>query len=248
MKYPIIQTVEDFYNELIKDKNHRYMSWEHCFNAFQQPKQLYFNSYIDNLSLHLAFYLASWGMMRGSTGLLWKDYKIHYKTIEIIIKNKYDAIRYSENKKIGEKEIKLILEVKNEISDYYKEVSYTKPTKTGYKLQHQTITPTDTLITKILLGTLGCIPAYDRFFLSGLKEKQIQQQSQKGSYINSDSLIKLYNFVNKNDIYFLKVQDIIKNKSGAYYPIMKIADMYFWEIGRVVLNNNNNKKNLPHPK
>jgi len=28
---------------------------------------------------------------------------------------------------------------------------------------------TDTLATKIMLGTMGCIPAYDRYFIAGLR-------------------------------------------------------------------------------
>lgn len=31
------------------------------------------------------------------------------------------------------------------------------------------INVTDTLITKIILGTFGCVPAYDMYFLKGLK-------------------------------------------------------------------------------
>ena len=33
------------------------------------------------------------------------------------------------------------------------------------------VTVTDTLVTKILMGTLGCTPAYDRFLKAGLEEK-----------------------------------------------------------------------------
>ena len=30
--------------------------------------------------------------------------------------------------------------------------------------------PTDTLLTKILLGTVGCVPAYDRYFKKTLAD------------------------------------------------------------------------------
>ena len=30
--------------------------------------------------------------------------------------------------------------------------------------------PTDTLVTKVLLGTFGCLPACDRFFIAGFKK------------------------------------------------------------------------------
>ena len=32
---------------------------------------------------------------------------------------------------------------------------------------------TDTLITKILLGTLGCVPAYDRYYMQAVKKHHI---------------------------------------------------------------------------
>ena len=31
----------------------------------------------------------------------------------------------------------------------------------------------DTLITKILMGTLGCVPAYDRYFIAGIKKEKV---------------------------------------------------------------------------
>lgn len=223
MEYRIEKTVKEFYDNLIEKDNHRYMSWEHCFKAFQQPKQVNDKDY---LSLHLAFYLASWGMYRGSSALLWKDYKIHNRTVEIINDEKYDGIRCNNDQKIDINYIELILEAKNEISKHYKSNG---------------ISPTDTLISKILLGTLGCVPAYDRLFKKGLNNSQLNQQ------FNKKSLKILFNFINlpakKHD--FENIQSYInldqESRNGCYYPIMKIVDMYFWETGRKIeeIHNNN---------
>lgn len=30
-----------------------------------------------------------------------------------------------------------------------------------------------TLITKILMGTLGCVPVYDRYFIDGIKDQKV---------------------------------------------------------------------------
>ena len=80
---------------------------------------------------------------------------------------------------------------------------------------------TDTLLTKILLGTLGCVPAYDRFFKNGLKNKGSKPYSSfsKNSF---EKVIKFY-IDNKDD--FDEVQKEID------YPIMKLIDMYFFKIG-----------------
>ncbi|MEI6596012.1 MAG: hypothetical protein WCO28_10655 [Bacteroidota bacterium] len=229
-EFPIVETVENFYKGLTEHKNHRYMSWEHCFKAFQKPNDE------DYLSLQLAFYLASWGMYRGSTGLLWKDYKIHNDAIKILLDEKFDEIRCRSGYEIDENKIKKIIDVKNEISEYYASKDYIKPTKEGDKKDN--ITPTDTLVTKILLGTLGCVPAYDRFLLIGLKEKNIKQsciknEDGKRSYINKKSLPNLFDFVNKNITDLKSVQEKINQKEkDRYYPVMKIVDMYFWEVGR----------------
>lgn len=41
---------------MVQDSNHRFKSWEYCYTAFGNLDS------VDYLSLHLAFYLASWGM------------------------------------------------------------------------------------------------------------------------------------------------------------------------------------------
>ena len=65
-------TVFRYLMPLLEDSQHRFASWIHCYDAFGDEN-------LDNnqKALHLAFYLASWGMYRGSSGLLWKDYTIH---------------------------------------------------------------------------------------------------------------------------------------------------------------------------
>ena len=118
----IITSIKDniiqFYKEILDDRYHRYCSWEHCYLHFRRLRLVKSNADIATATLHLAFYLASWGMPT-----------LH-------------------------------------------------------------VSPTDTLVTKVLLGTLGCIPAYDTFFING-----------------------------------------VTCWSGITYPVMKLADMYFWSLG-----------------
>lgn len=66
-----IQHILSEYSDRIKnEKNNRFLSWEHCYTCFYRARQDKTNVDIDYLSLQLAFYLASWGMYRGSTFLL----------------------------------------------------------------------------------------------------------------------------------------------------------------------------------
>ena len=65
-----------FVKKTTQIENDRYKSWEYCYHSFISARNSSSPDY-DILSLHLAFYLASWGMYRGSSFLLQKDYKIH---------------------------------------------------------------------------------------------------------------------------------------------------------------------------
>ncbi len=144
--------------------HHRYRSWEHCYQFFSANKPN-----IDMACLHLAFYLASWGMYRGSSFLLPEDYLIHRPVVEEIIKPKYHPIRaislHSLNRDLTHALSGMILELVQWIKRFY----------TGYIDQgpDASIHVTDTLATKILLGTVGCIPAYDRYFICGLRQARI---------------------------------------------------------------------------
>ena len=79
----LIKSAYDFYKELKKVKNERYLSWEHCYYIFSQSRNTDAPD-IELLCLHLSFYLASWGMYRGSSFLLQRDYLVHKHAVETI--------------------------------------------------------------------------------------------------------------------------------------------------------------------
>ena len=87
----IIKSSTEFYNDLKADENGRYRSWEHCYSHFIKARESKEVDY-DYLSLQLAFYLASWGMYRGSSFLLQKDYKVHIPVVKELLGEKYDAL------------------------------------------------------------------------------------------------------------------------------------------------------------
>lgn len=71
------------------------------------------------------------------------------------------------------------------------------------------------------MGTLGCLPAFDRFFVDGVKEMGYNFKS-----LREKSLTSLFQFVDDNRRDLVNIQ-----KNYSQYPIMKLADMYFWQIG-----------------
>ena len=70
----LISAAQTFYDDACATENGRSRSWEHCYRVFRDARTDPSPDY-DYLSLHLAFYLASWGMYRGSSFLLQKDYR-----------------------------------------------------------------------------------------------------------------------------------------------------------------------------
>lgn len=88
-----------------------------------------------------------------------------------------------------------------------------------------TISVSDTLVSKILLGIFGNVPAYDRFFVTGMKMHGLNNTS-----FNEESLISLLEFYNDNQKEFIRSQELFKSKIVPYTP-MKLMDMYFWQVG-----------------
>jgi hypothetical protein len=67
----IERNIVRLHRSLAVDEHHRYRSWEHCYRYFRQRRHLRADRDIDHAALQLGFYLASWGMYRGSSFLLW---------------------------------------------------------------------------------------------------------------------------------------------------------------------------------
>ena len=202
-----------FHTQLESDANHRYKSWEHCYNYFTGNE-----IDVDIACLHMSFYLASWGMYRGSSFLLWKDYLIHKKVVAHILKKKHlQKINYQGSDKTHiEEMLSLINWIKNWYKNNIKSINGVS----------RKINVTDTLATKIILGTLGCVPAYDRYFIDGLRAKGLSY-----SGLKSNNFLAVVRFYLENKQSFDYVNTKILENSGVNYPPMKLVDMYFWELG-----------------
>jgi len=86
---PITDRIIKFFEKEIRgDARNSYHSREHCYSFFTtKPTNL------DLASLHLAFYLASWGMYRGSAAIRDFDYLVHRPAVEELLKPDYDPLR-----------------------------------------------------------------------------------------------------------------------------------------------------------
>lgn len=159
-------------------------------------------------------------MYRGSSFLLQKDYKIHIPVVKELLKEEYDPLAGIDCVELKRKENQRLLENINAFLDEY--YSNIRDEVKNIKVRNQL---SSTLITKILMGTLGCVPAYDRYFISGIKKQKVAS----GNY-NMKSIIQLVDFYEKNIVELENIRKDMK-VNGMAYPQMKILDMAFWQIG-----------------
>ena len=255
------ENLNQFYENL-KCKNGRYNSWEYCYLFFNEFKT--FNKYedidFDRAALNLAFYLASWGMYRGSSFLLQYDYKIHTELIEKIFKNKskYEKLwdvtfdNLNDDKFIEKylKQLKDAVEIiKAHYKPFYEEIKNKINNFDSNSTDSNSIS--DTLVTKILMGIFACIPAYDRFFIDGLNKiksinknkhgcKRCKKNCEKNdcAYIDTNytpqSIEFLIQFIIKHNEIWINENNMpykLHNDNEIDYPIMKLIDMCFWQIG-----------------
>ena len=234
--------IRNYINNLTKSCDNSLRSWDKCRQAFLSaaqkrhpnmvPQKQYGNGendfcdkmcfftchFCDNyLALNLMSFLSSWGMYRSSF-LKEYDYTIHIGAVKILMDITYvdlfnsnlcytQPVRYCE----------LVEKIYNDLFTYYKG-----------KCKRMSLGATDTLITKILLGVYGCMPAYDTYFKSGI-----------GSYggtknVTAGNIKKV-----AEELIFIadelkpKIDSVLLNarnswdKSEIYTP-MKIIDMIFW--------------------
>lgn len=198
------------YDSMKDDPHHRYLSWEYCHEAFRLNRRPQIDATIDYLCLHLAWYLASWGMLRNSF-LMQKDYKIHADVVRLIYQPEWDDLwDLSPEKLSQEYYADRIMKLSESITEAY--------VASGAGI------PTDTLLTKILLGTVGCVPAYDRYFKKALADTGAAPQVFSAKFIRT-----LGNLYLDHEDEFEKLRKHCGSR--IEYPAAKILDMCFFEYG-----------------
>jgi hypothetical protein len=158
----IARNIEEFRSGSGKNKGRkpkeRYSSFDYCYNHFQSFRErgdvssLAAPEHLAESCLHVAWYLASWGMLRGSSHLLEKSLRAYEPLIAAITSFdpriwEIDVDRYDQQT------TDLLLACKVMIRE---------------ALRDGTRTPTDTLVTKVMLGVFGNVPAFDQYFRRAL--------------------------------------------------------------------------------
>ena len=215
----LISGAQTFYDDARANESGRSRSWEHCYRAFRDARTDPSPDY-DYLSLHLAFYLASWGMYRGSSFLLQKDYKVLSPIVEEILKPEYDCLFGLACADLRESEVQDSLEKLHKyIAKHFRPIR----NEVAGRAVASSVSPV--LITKILMGTLGCVPAYDRFFQDGVATYKVTTRE-----YSLDSVLRLVDFYEEHND---RLEDARRGMQceDLTYPQMKLLDMGFWQVG-----------------
>ena len=191
----------------------RYASFDYCFNYFQDARDaqetvgLAGGDRLELSCLHLGFYLASWGMMRGSGGLHGRSLHELVPVVQVIADEppatwELDVPGYSE---AG---IAAVLALGDRIRSAY------------------TFAASPILVTKTMLGVFGCIPAFDRFFRLGFGR----------AVLDRATLTKISDFytANKSGLHTASVRTLdfaTGQDTPRYYTQAKIIDMIFFQEG-----------------
>lgn len=190
----------------------RFASFDYCFNYFQSFREagnipaIAKAKNIQTSCLQLGFYLASWGMLRGSSDLLKRSTRHLVPAIELIaVADKalweIDAHCYTELN------IQRLLEMRRALCRTYPRMS-------------------DILVTKIMLGVFGNVPAFDTNFKKGFQV----------ATFGSKALKQIATFYNENatviDKYRIPTLDFASGKPTArHYTRAKVIDMAFFIEG-----------------
>lgn len=208
-------------NELLDSscgEHSRHKSWVHCHEAFSRhigkpPSE----DEADSLALHLTAYLASWGMYRGSSFLLRNtDYQVHTPVVKMLCRNEYALLRNT----YSPENLDLLFQLRDEMKQYY--IEQRKKLEEEWSGEELS----DTLITKILLGTLGCTPAYDTYACMALVDLRLV-----GSF-GKNSLKNIYGYYKENRNEFDALRAKASEMDGiTEYPPMKVLDLCLWGYG-----------------
>ena len=197
----IAENIEKFRSSECNTKeNGRYRSWEIVFKDFDEHQD---DKDYDYLARSLALYLASWGMMRGSSKLLTDyNYLIHIPAVQIILVDFPELKNYPQNEKEIEAYVRLVWKKITALKNYYSKVG---------------ISPTDTLLTKIMLRTEAATPAYDQYFRKFLKANGLTQK------LGEQSLKEVWAL-------WFKIKSDLSNEVD--YPPVKLLDMASFQYGQ----------------
>jgi hypothetical protein len=190
----------------------RYASFDYCFNYFQKARESGDTAQLADAEhrtlscLQLGFFLASWGMMRGSGDLYQRSVRDLLPVVEMIA---------SEPASTWELDAPCLATRTQDVLTLGRRVR-----------RAFTVPASDVLVTKTMLGVFGCVPAFDRYFCQGFG----------CSTLCAAALVRIGTFyrehraaIDAKAVFTLDLDTGLD--TGRRYTRAKIIDMIFFQEG-----------------
>ncbi|MBR4520717.1 MAG: hypothetical protein IKO63_04820 [Paludibacteraceae bacterium] len=214
--YVVKASIEQFLQKRLTDK--RYASYDFCYLYFQCNKGKLGGKNVENSCMHLWGYLASWGMLRGSSALLQCSPAIFVPLI-----NYLDSINKS---CVWDADVDTYTNDKSKILNVYDSISNILETAIG--------TPASVILTtKIMLGVFGCVPAFDQYFT-----KTFHSLYTRFYKLRKEELESIEDFYRKHksilDSIYIPVVDFNGTQTKYNYKKAKLIDMFGFMMGQQI--------------
>ncbi len=206
-----------YYKRATNDKYPRLRAWEFLWDHIQSIRTwegIANQKNIEKSALHLGFYLANWGMFRGSSELLNVNIKFFEDLIGVLFA-KIDREFW---------DLTLTDFTKNNL---HAQEAFDNAIVTIRNFESNRISWTDTLVTKVLLGVWGQCPARDTNFKNGFRKFVKQKNYGKQPRTSGRYLVYLNHVWQQEEWVMPKFETV----AGNEYPPGKIIDMVFFEYG-----------------
>lgn len=193
-------------------------SWNYCYGWFNHDRSAPYDLRRD--CLELGYYLANWGMFRGSGVLMTTNLAAWRPTIDVITAH-HEAMRRVDLAGADDEWF--------DLERVYRELGRAIPG-----------TPTATLVTKVMLGVWGCVPAMDTYALAGIRRHR-ERDGQRG--IGTFNR-RLYDYLSEVRSDHRDLIDRLRDSALSTFdnstwktqiPAGKVLDMYFFQLGRAEL-------------
>lgn len=149
----ITTIVQQFMDDpAVTNGNARALSWDFCFNYFSDLERVKKDR--EASCMQLGYYLASWGMLRGSTYLFKNTNARHYLQVLDVIERYTPEMHHLHPSTFGEQSSQDLLVAT------YKELESALLPKGRRGI---------TLVTKVMMGVWGVFPSLDSYFMQTFK-------------------------------------------------------------------------------
>ena len=219
-QYPfveIIDAIEKYHNDTFSI-NERNASFDLCYTYFQKNKENLLGENVEKSCMYLWGYLASWGMLR--SGKLKMKSPASLKDLVVYIATECDKKVWNINVRDYTN-----AESANKLCELYNDISMI--------LNNFGVSATATLVTKIMLGVFGNVPALDINF------KKWMNHELGGGYLICKpeiALLGVFYETNKNAFDQIKIHtlDIHGQETDVIYPTARLLDMFGFAKGELL--------------